>query len=84
MDCKPTRVLCPWDFPGKNSGVGYHFLLQGIFLTHGLNSGLLDWQVDSLPTELLGKTYLSSVPCSLLFCLPIISIKAAAAAAKSL
>ena len=29
----PTRLLCPWDFPGKNAGVGCHFLLQGIFLT---------------------------------------------------
>ena len=29
--------LCPWDFPGKNIGMGCHFLLQGIFLTHGLN-----------------------------------------------
>ena len=25
---KPTRLLCPWDSPGKNAGVGYHFLLQ--------------------------------------------------------
>ena len=25
----PTRLLCPWDFPGKNTGVGCHFLLQG-------------------------------------------------------
>ena len=31
----------PWDFPGKNSGVGCHFLLQGIFPTQGLNQGLL-------------------------------------------
>ena len=30
-----TRLLCPWDFPGKSTGVGYHFLLQGIFLTQG-------------------------------------------------
>ena len=29
----PTRLLCPWDSPGKNTGVGRHFLLQGIFLT---------------------------------------------------
>ena len=29
----PTRLLCPYDFLGKNTGVGYHFLLQGIFLT---------------------------------------------------
>ena len=37
---------------GKNTGVGYHFLLQGIFLTQGSNLGLLcllHWQVDSLP-----------------------------------
>ena len=30
-----TRLLCPWDFLGKNTGVGCHFLLQGIFLTQG-------------------------------------------------
>ena len=35
-----TRILCPWDFPGKNIGVGCHFLLQEIFPTQGLNSGL--------------------------------------------
>ena len=29
--------LCPWDFPGKNTGVGCYFLLQGIFLTQGSN-----------------------------------------------
>jgi len=28
---QPTRLLCPWNFPGKNTGVGCHFLLQGIF-----------------------------------------------------
>ena len=31
----PTRFLYPWDFPGKNPGVGCHLLLQGIFLTQG-------------------------------------------------
>ena len=36
----PTRLLCPWDFPGKNTGVGCHFLLQGIFPTQGWNPGL--------------------------------------------
>ena len=30
---QPARLLCPWDFPGKNTGVGCHFLLQGIFPT---------------------------------------------------
>ena len=41
-----------WDFPGRNTGVGCHFLLQGIFPTRGSNLLLLDllhWQVDSLP-----------------------------------
>ena len=37
----PTRLLCPWDSPGKNAGVGYHSLLQGFFLTQGSNLGLL-------------------------------------------
>ena len=27
----PARLLCPWDFPGKNIGMGCHFLLQGSF-----------------------------------------------------
>ena len=35
-----TRLLCPWDFLGKSTGVGCHFLLQGIFLTQGSNPGL--------------------------------------------
>ena len=30
---QPTRLLCPWDFRGKSTGVGCHFLLQGIFPT---------------------------------------------------
>ena len=37
--CDP-RLLCPWDFPGKNTGVGHNSLLQGISLTQGLNLGL--------------------------------------------
>ena len=38
---QPTRLLPPWDSPGKSIGMGCHFLLQGIFLTQGLNPGLL-------------------------------------------
>ena len=38
---KPTRLLCPWDSPGKNTGVGCHVLLQAIFPIQGSNSGLL-------------------------------------------
>ena len=37
----PTTLLCPWDFPGKSTGVGYHILLQRVFLIQGLNPGLL-------------------------------------------
>ena len=33
-------LLCPWDFSSKNTGVGYHFLLQGIFPTQGSRLGL--------------------------------------------
>ena len=32
----PTRLPCPWDSPGKNTGVGCHALLQGISLTLGI------------------------------------------------
>ena len=35
------QILCPWDSPGKNTGVGCHFLLQGIFPTQGSNLDLL-------------------------------------------
>ena len=38
---QPARLLCPRDFPGKKNGLGCHSLLQGIFLTQGLNLGLL-------------------------------------------
>ena len=35
------RLLCPWNSSGKSTGMGYHFLLQGIFPTQGSNLGLL-------------------------------------------
>ena len=38
---QPARFLCPWNFPGKNTGVVYHALLQGIFPTQGSNPVLL-------------------------------------------
>ena len=41
MDCSPTRLLHPRNFLGKSTGVGCHFLLQGIFPTQGSNPGLL-------------------------------------------
>ena len=43
---QPVLLLCPWDFTGKNTGMGCLFLLQGILLTQGSNLYLLclpDW-----------------------------------------
>ena len=57
MDCN-LPGSCPWDSPSKNTGVGCHALLQGIFPTQGLNPRilcLLHWQVDSLPLVPPGK-----------------------------
>ena len=54
LGLEPARLLCPWDSLGKNAGVGCHFLLQGIFLTQGLNLHLLHllhWQASSLSLE---------------------------------
>ena len=39
MDCKTARLFCSWDSPGKNTGVGCHALLQGIFPTQGSKPG---------------------------------------------
>ena len=44
---QPARLLCPCDFPGKTTGVGFHFLLQGIVLIRASNLHLSHWQVDS-------------------------------------
>ena len=57
---QPTRLLCPRDSPGKNTGAGCHALLQGIFPTQGLNPRLLcllHWQACSLAQVSLGKPY---------------------------
>ena len=53
MDCSPPGSSVHWDSPGKNTGVGCHALLQGIFPTQGSNPGLLHWRcIPSLgPTE---------------------------------
>ena len=42
----PARLLCPWGSPGEITGPNGHFLLQGIFLTQGLNLRLLTPQAD--------------------------------------
>ena len=55
---KPSSHLCSWNFPGKNTGMGCHVLLQWIFLIQGLNPcllHLLHWQAGSLPLSDLGS-----------------------------
>ena len=55
---EPSRLLCPWTSPGKNTGVSSHVLFQGTVPTQGSNlhlSCLLCWQVCSLPLAPPGK-----------------------------
>ena len=49
---EPTRLLCPWNSPGKNTGVSSHSLFQGILPTQGLNPFLLQWTREVLTTRL--------------------------------
>ena len=52
---KLAGALCPCDFPGKDTGVGCHFLLQEILPMQGSNPHLLHWQVDSLRLSYQGR-----------------------------
>ena len=56
MDCSsPGSFLHLWDSPGKNTGVGWHALLQEIFLTQGLNPCLLHCRQILYPLSYLGS-----------------------------
>ena len=60
----PAKLLCLWDFPGKNTGVGCHALLQGIFPTQGMNLHLLrllHWQAGSLSLGPSGEAHTYTV-----------------------
>ena len=80
---QPTRLLCPWDSPGKNTGVGYHALLWGIFLTQGLNLHLLGFlHCRQILTSELQRTWTQShsfqiqgkeMETQVLFCSPGLS-----------
>ena len=74
MDYSPPGFFVLWIFPGKNTGVGCHFLLQGLFQTQESNSSLLHWQGDSLPLSHQGRpeikitdTYYAFTKCLTLF-----------------
>ena len=54
MDCNPPGFSVHEDSPGKNTGVGFHAVLQGIFPTQGLNPSLLHCR-HSLPAKLPRK-----------------------------
>ena len=53
----PAKILCPWYFPGKNTRVGCHFLLQGIFWTQGLNPG-----IKPTSPALAGRLFITEPP----------------------
>ena len=55
VDGSPARLLCPWDSLDKKTGVGGHFLLQGIILTQGLNPGLLHCRQILYPSSHWGN-----------------------------
>ena len=60
-----AMLLCLWDSLGKNTGVGCHALLQGIFQTQGLSPHLLrllSWQMGSLPLAPPGRPQCSTYP----------------------
>ena len=62
----PAMLLCPWDSPGKNTGVDCHALLQQIFPTQGSNLcllRLLHWQAGSLTLAPPGKVPKSNDWC---------------------
>ena len=58
-----SRLLSPWDSPGKNTRVGCHDLLQGIFHTQGSNLHLLHCQADSLLLSHLGSLSFTLLTC---------------------
>ena len=80
----PTRLLCPWDSPGKNTEVGCHFQLQRIFLTQKSNQHLLcllhcRWILYLLshwgsPKEIWGKWKVIATMCPCIFLLTYIFI----------
>ena len=60
MDCSLPGFSIHGVFQARITGVGCHFLLQGIFLTQGLNPRVLHWQAGSLPLSHPGSPELSS------------------------
>ena len=66
----PARLLCPWNYPSKNTGVGSHSFIQGIFPTQGLNPGLLHcrWILQSEPPGKPLVVYVCVCVCVCVMC----------------
>ena len=72
----PARLLCPWNSPDKNTEVGCHSLLQGIFPTQGWNPGLLHcrqilcrvtWEARNYPTQRSRRQFPPAIGGTFLF-----------------
>ena len=68
MDSSPPGFSVHGVFPGKNTEMSCHFLLQGIFSTQGSNPCLMYWQVDSLPPCYLGSLIFDMVKLKSIIC----------------
>ena len=63
----PARLLCPWDSPARNTGVGCYFLLLGIFPTQGLKLGLLHCRQTLYRLTHQGSPVIYNINCILFF-----------------
>ena len=68
-----TKLLSPWDFQGKSTGVGCHFLLQGIFPTQGSNLGLSHCRQTLYHLSHQGSPGVCSLACLVLNCFTTMS-----------
>ena len=59
---EPTRLICPWDFPGKKHWSGLTFLSLGDLPDQGIQCEFLHRQVDSLPLLHVGSHYIEILP----------------------
>ena len=66
MDCSRAKLLCPWDFPGKNTRVSCHFLLQRNLCDPGTEPTIPTLAGGFLTTEPPGKHYWN-IPSYLLY-----------------
>ena len=71
---QPTRLLCPWNSPGKKTGVSSHSRLQGIFLTQRSNLGFLHCRQILYHLSHQRSLYYIVVLCQSLSCIQLLAI----------